>query len=127
MVCNKCKEKCEFIYNSKIYISPNILILILIREEENKYDVKLDFTETIDITSFIPHNEVSQITYDLYGVITNIDKSGLSDHFISLCKSPVNSKWYRYNNSIVSYITNIKEDVIDFGTPYILFYQKNID
>ena len=32
IVCNKCREKCEFIYSSRIYISPNILILILNRK-----------------------------------------------------------------------------------------------
>ena len=57
-------------------------------------------------------------------MIANIDTSGLSNHFIASCKSPVDNKWYRYNNSIVSSITNIKKDVIDFGTPYILFYHK---
>ena len=65
-----------------------------------------------------------QITYDLYGVITHIGQSGPNAHFIASCKSPVNNKWYRYNDSIVSQIDNIQNDVIDFGTPYILFYQK---
>ena len=57
-------------------------------------------------------------------MIANIDTSGLSGHFIASCKSPVDNKWYRYNDSNVSPISNIKKDVIDFGTPYILFYHK---
>ena len=69
---------------------------------------------------------MNQIIYDLYGVISNINLSGLSPHFIASCKSPVDNKWYRYNDAIVSPITNIQKDVIDFGIPCILFYQKNI-
>ena len=95
-------------------------------EGEKISDIKLHFTETIDITSFVFKKEMAQITYDLYGVISNINPTDLSPHFIASCKSPVDNKWYKYNDTIVSPINDIKKDVIDFGTPYILFYQKNI-
>ena len=44
--CNICKQIWDSIYTSKIYISPNILIIILNRGKGNIYNVKLDFTET---------------------------------------------------------------------------------
>ena len=123
--CNICKQTFDSIYTSKIYVSPNVLVLILNRGKGNIYNVKLDFTEKIDITPFVSQREMIQITYDLYGVITHIGQSGPNAHFMAACKSPVDKKWYRYNDAIVSPITNIQKDVIDFGTPYILFYQKN--
>ena len=122
--CNICKQLYDSIYTSKLYISPNVLILILYRGKGNIYNVKLDFNEIIDITKFVLLKEMPKIRYELYGVITHIGQSGPNAHFIASCKSPVDSKWYRYNDAIVTPINNIKNEVINFGTPYILFYQK---
>ena len=124
--CNICKQLSDSLYTPKIYISPNILILILNRGKGNIYNVKLDFNEKIDITEYVIEKEMPKIEYNLYGVITHIGESGPNAHFIASCKSPIDFKWYRYNDSIVSPITDIQKEVIDFGTPYILFYQKNI-
>ena len=45
-------------------------------------------------------------------------------HFISYCKSPINNTWYQYNDSFVNEVLNLKSEVFDTDTPYILFYQK---
>ena len=123
--CNLCKKLCDSIYTCRIFSSPQILILILNRGRGNIYNVKLDFNEEIDITQFVLQKDTPQLTYNLYGVITHIGKSGPDAHFIASCKSPINNRWYRYNDAIVSPITNVQNEVIDFGTPYILFYQRN--
>jgi len=122
--CNICKQLFDSIYSSKLYVSPNVLVLILNRGKGNIYNVKLDFNEIIDITKFVLLKEMPKIRYELYGVITHIGQSGPNAHFIASCKSPIDSKWYRYNDAFVTPITNIKNEVINFGTPYILFYQK---
>ena len=124
--CNVCKQLSNSYYTSKIYVSPNVLILILNRGKGNIYDVKLDFTEIIDITEFVSQKDMPKIIYNLYGVITHIGQSGPSAHFVASCKSQINKKWYRYNDAFVNPITNIQKEVIDFGTPYILFYQKSV-
>jgi len=123
--CNICKQLSDAIYTSKIFSSPNILIMILNRGKGNIYNVKLDFTERIDITQFVMKRDRPKIIYDLYGVITHIGESGPNAHFIASCKSPVDNKWYRYNDAFVNPINNVQKEVIDFGTPYILFYKKN--
>ena len=123
--CNLCKKLCDSIYTCRIFSSPQILILILNRGRGNIYNVKLDFNEEIDITQFVLQKDTPQLTYNLYGVITHIGKSGPDAHFIASCKSPINNRWYRYNDAIVSPINNVQKEVIDFGTPYILFYQRN--
>ena len=123
--CNICKQLYDSIYTNKIFAAPNVLVLILNRGKDNIYDVKLDFSETIDITEFVLQKDIPQIIYNLYGVITHIGQSGPNAHFVASCKSPVDNKWYRYNDSLVNPITNLQKEVIYFGTPYILFYQKN--
>ena len=123
--CNNCKQLFDSNYTSKIYISPNILILILNRGKGNIHNIKLNFSEVIDITKFVLLKDKPQINYILYGVITHIGQSGPNAHFVASCKSPIDDNWYRYNDSIVNPISDIQKEVIDFGTPYILFYQKN--
>ena len=122
--CNLCKQLYDSIYTSRIFICPNTLVLILNRGKDNKYNIKLDFKEKIDLSQYVLQKEKPQIIYSLYGVITHIGQSGPSAHFVASCKSPVDFNWYRYNDSFVSPINNVQKDVIDFGTPYILFYQK---
>ena len=123
--CNKCKQLNDSIYTTKIYSSPNVLILILNRGKNNIYDVKLDFYELIDIGNFVLFKEAPQLLYNLYGVITHIGQSGPNAHFIATCKSAIDGKWYRYNDAIVTPIKNFQNEILNFGTPYILFYQKN--
>jgi len=122
--CNICKQLYDSIYTSKIFISSNVLVLILNRGKGNIYNVKLDFSETIDITQFVLQKDCPQLIYNLYGVVTHIGESGPNAHFVASCKSPIDNKWYRYNDAFVNPITDLKKEVIDFATPYILFYQK---
>ena len=123
--CNICKRLSDSKYKSKIYISPNVLILILNRSRGNIYDIKLDFHQKIDITKYVVQKDKPQIIYTLYGVITLIGESGPNAYFVASCKSPIDQNWYRYNDSMVNSITDIQKEVIEFGTPYILFYRKN--
>jgi len=122
--CNVCKQLYDSIYTSKIFVSPTVLVIILNRGRGNIYDVKLDFSETIDITQFVLKKDRPQLIYNLYGVITHIGQSGPNAHFVASCKSPIDNQWYRYNDAMVNLITNINNEIINFGVPYILFYQK---
>ena len=123
--CNICKQLYDSFYTCKIFKSPNILILILNRGKGNIYNIKLDFNENIDITQFVIEKDSPRIIYSLYGVITHIGKSGPNAHFVASCKSTIDNKWYRFNDSLINPITDVQKEVIEFGTPYILFYQKN--
>ena len=125
--CNICNQLYDSMFTSKIFVSPNILIIILNRGRGNIYDVKLNFSEEIDISQFILQKECPKLIYNLYGVITHIGESGPNAHFVASCKSPIDKQWYRNNDSIVNPITNINNEIINFGVPYILFYQKKID
>ena len=121
--CNICKQTADSYYINKIYSTPQSLILILNRGKNNMYNVNLEFYETIDITQFVCYKNTPQV-FNLYGVITHIGESGPNAHFVASCKSPIDNKWYRYNDAFVNPIGNVANEVINFGTPYILFYQK---
>ena len=101
------------------------MILILNRGKDNKYNIKLDFTEIIDLTQFVAVKDCTQLIYNLYGVITHFGQSGPNAHFIGFCKSPINNKWYKYNDAFVNPVEDVQKEIINFGTPYILFYQKS--
>ena len=123
--CNMCMQLFDSLYTSHIYSSPKALIIILNRGKNNIYDVKLNFSLDIGLSQFVMQKDQPKLIYSLYGVITHIGEIGPNAHFVASCKSPIDNKWYRYNDAFVSPITNIQKEIIDFGTPYILFYQKN--
>ena len=122
--CNLCKQLSNIIYVNKIFSSPKYLILIMNRGKNNVFKIKLDFSEMLDLTQFVIQKDKPQIIYNLYGVITHIGESGPNAHFVAACRSPIDNKWYRYNDAIVTPITDYNKEVYNFGTPYILFYKK---
>ena len=121
--CNICNNLSDSNYTTSIFSFPNILILILNRGKDNVYNVKLDFKEEIDITNYALVKD-NKLLYNLIGVITHIGESGPYAHFVASCKSSINNTWYRFNDDLVYKINNIYNEVINYGTPYILFYQK---
>ena len=122
--CNLCRQNADSYYGNKILTLPYILIMILNRGKGNIYKIKLDFPLEIDLTPYVL-NANEKYIFSLYGVITHIGESGESGHFIASCKSPIDkNKWYKYNDSIVSAITDFNKEVVNFGTPYILFYER---
>ena len=122
--CNICRQLYESQYTSRIFVSPNVLIIILNRGKGNIYKIKLDFQQDLDITDFVIQKERDRIKYKLYGVITHLGESGPNAHFVASCKSPVDGNWYRYNDAFVDPIPNFQKDIYNFGNPYILFYEK---
>ena len=122
MYCNVCKSQESAFYQSYIVNTPEIIIIILNRGKGIEFNVKLEFTEFLDIRKYAKYND--NLTYELIGVVTHLGESGASGHFIAYCKSPIDKKWYNYNDDLCFPVTNFKQQVIDYAMPYILFYQK---
>ena len=127
MYCNYCKQTCQANMQTVLTIGPEVLILILNRGQGIQYDVKLLFNDTLDLTDYI-HCKNLGTKYKLIGVITHLGSSDMGGHFIAYCKDPINGQfngqWYRFNDAKVTPVTDFKKDVIDFGMPYLLFYEK---
>jgi ubiquitin C-terminal hydrolase len=122
--CNICKQKFDSEFTSKLYSSPNVLIIILTRGNDNEYNIKLNFTETLNLTQFVELKDSPQMIYNLYGVITHVEQSGSKAHFIGFCKSPINNNWYKYNDAIINRVEDVQKEIMNFGNPIILLYQK---
>ena len=123
MFCNRCQAQYPASYLTRLYTGPEILILVLNRGVGIQYKVKLEFSQTLDLTHYIEGSRKG-CKYNLIGVVTHMGESGASGHFIAYCKSPINGNWYRYNDDLVSQVFNFKQEIIDYAMPYILFFQK---
>ena len=115
--CKICKQNTNYKNKSKIYKSPKTLIIIL--DRNNVSEIKFEFKEEIDISQFVIDADKEKSMYTLYGIISDIGHNNKKE-FVAVCKSPVDDKWYRYNNSIVKEIN----DIYNEGNIYTLFYNK---
>ena len=133
MYCNNCKKSSDFSMCNKIFKHPKVLIIILNRGKGLEFQVPFQYPISFFLNNYINincnnsnyiGNEI--IEYELISVITHIGDNSMSGHFIACCKSPVNGKWYCYNDAIVS---ECKDPINIFGPnstnsiPYVLFYQ----
>jgi len=125
--CSNCKQMANAKCCTYLTTAPKILVILLNRGEGIQFKVKLEFSQMLDISSYVSQNN-GNVKYQLIGVITHLGESGQSGHFIAHCLSPIDNEWYTYNDAIVSKIENaqfqFKEKVIDFGMPYLLFYKR---
>ena len=123
MWCKNCRQNSPANYMTRIYSPPMYFILILNRGKGNIYNIKLNFEEFIDIGKYVQMKQNKNLVYQLYAIVTHLGPSSMSGHFIAFCKSPIDNKWYKYNDSQVSLIGNFSNDIHEFGCPYILFYE----
>jgi ubiquitin C-terminal hydrolase len=123
MYCNICQASKDSSMQTRISTAPLILILILNRGKGNlDFKEPFIFWEIIDLRNYVEFPQPDNF-YFLSGVVSHMGDSGPSGHFIAFCRMSPNSKWYCYNDSIVSE-SNFNE-INTRGTPYILFYQKS--
>ena len=123
MYCNYCKQTCGSAMCTFLATGPEILIIILNRGKGIQFNVKINFYLELDLSNFIELKDTG-CYYELFGVITHIGESGMGGHFIAYCKDMWTQQWLKFNDAIVSPVSNFKSEVIDFAMPYLLFYQK---
>ena len=123
MYCVYCKRTSNCMMKTLLTTGPEILIIILNRGKGIQFDVKINFYLELNLKDYIELNDTGY-EYELFGVITHIGESGMGGHFIAYCKEFWNNQWLKFNDAIVSPVTDFKKEVIDFAMPYLLFYQK---
>jgi ubiquitin C-terminal hydrolase len=121
--CNRCKNQIPFSFSSKLYTTPEILIIILDRLKDNEFDVKLEFNEEINLVNYVQMKDFGYI-YNLIGVIGQFPDLNLIENLISCIKSPIDSEWYGFKDDIIYKVYDFKRQIKDNLKPYILFYQK---
>ena len=117
--CNRCRRTTDAVIKNEIFKAPNVLILILNRGRGNVFKCDVDFPYQLDISKYVK-NPGSPNNYELIGVISHLGKSSMEGHFIAFCKH-FDFNWYLFNDGIV---TQVAQNEIFKGTPYILFYQN---
>ncbi len=124
--CNNCNIMSDASTQNKIFTCPEVMTIILNRGKGLEFDVIFEYPLLIDISKYVVTNSNEKCIYELIGVLSHFGPSGMAGHFIAFCKSPVDNKWYCYNDAIVSQCidpTYQKNGEIE-GIPYVLFYQK---
>ena len=123
MYCNICKINTDSTSYTNLVTGPEVLILLLNRGKGIEFNVKINFKEYLNLSNYIIYNNTG-CRYKLIGVITHIGESGMGGHFIAFCYDYNSDKWIKYNDEIISDVNNFQSEVIDFGNPYLLFYEK---
>ena len=109
--CNNCKKEFDVNVSSKIYVGPNILIIILENENNNPY-AKLDIQLKINLTNFIIKKDYPTMIYDLYGIFSYFGNDTPSP-YIACCLNQIDNHWYKFNNENISQINDINKDFIE--------------
>ena len=125
--CNNCKQEFAYELSNRFSSFPEILSIVLNRGTHLEFDVNFTISYLLDdlddymIKLNINKNERGT-KYELIGMIIHTGNSGMDGHFYTYCKSPVDKKWYWFNDAIVQKIEDPHEKIR--GIPYLLFYQK---
>ena len=125
--CNNCKRNSDALTKNCMFTCPEVMTIILNRGKGLQFEVIFEYPLYIDISRFVEDKSSGVNKYELICILAHYGPSGMAGHFIAFCKSPVDSKWYCYNDAIVSEsedpIMEMNRNEIE-GIPYVLFYQK---
>lgn len=95
--------------------APNlVLTLSRFKVEDDKY-TKNNITVKYPLRLQLPC-----FHYSLYGVVYHHGDMDYG-HYLSVCKNPLNKKWYRFDDHFVAEITEM--EALSAPDAYILFYQ----
>ena len=122
--CNNCHQNANALSYNQLYTCPEVLTIILNRGKGIQFDVNFSFPMELTIQNYVIEKTCDP-NYELIGVLTHFGPSGMAGHFVAYCKSPINDRWYLYNDSIVTPCnSDVESEMQSNGIPYILFYQR---
>ena len=126
--CDNCNKKVTALKNVFLWSLPDVLILSLKRYHNGvvKLPIEVEFPYTdLSLNKYCFETRKTDKRYTLYSIIEHYGGIG-SGHYIAYCKNPITNKWFKYDDSSVTYIPNIETNV-DLKNHYILFYQIESD
>lgn len=126
--CPRCKEHRRASKKFDLWRTPDYLVAHLKRFSSSgwrrdKLDVLVDFPiEGLDLTSRVIHKEDGKAEiYDLIAVDDHYGGLG-GGHYTAYAKNFVDGKWYNYNDSSVSLVSD-PSSVVSTAA-YLLFYRR---
>ena len=117
------KNICNCSISTYLVTGPQILIIFFNNGKVTESNIKINFEEYINLSKYIEYKNTG-CNYKLIGVTTYIEENNKGGNYISYCKDPINNKWYKYNDEIVSKVENFQNEVINSVNPYLLLYEK---
>ena len=118
--CEDCKNAFAHKICNTIITSPEVLTIILSKEAKFIFEYNFDYPLLLNIDNYVMDKSISNNNnYELVGIINhNMYKS-----CYSFCKSPIDGKWYYYDDTNIS---PVDESILKNKNqiPYVLFYQK---
>ena len=119
--CNICKTQTDNLNSNVLYSLPPYLIIILNRGKGKSFDCLVEYPEYLNLQNYVVCPQ-SICNYRLCGVICHLGESGMSGHFISICRHRIKNEWYCYNDASVTRCNN-QETAYKRDSAYILFYE----
>jgi ubiquitin carboxyl-terminal hydrolase 4/11/15 len=126
--CPRCKEHRRATKKFDLWKTPDYLVAHLKRFSStgwrrDKLDVLVDFPiEGLDLTSRVLHKEDGRDeVYDLIAVDDHYGGLG-GGHYTAYAKNFVDGRWYNYNDSSVSQVSDPSSAVT--SAAYLLFYRR---
>jgi ubiquitin C-terminal hydrolase len=141
MYCKKCKQKCDFQIRKFISFAPEVFILLngvkdpgklleQMRQKEIEFNLSDDNVYTLDFSQIIKDANSNKI-YSLQAVVCSqrITSEAVEKvekiKYVAFCKSPIDSKWYRYEDNEISLITEVQLPIFIIELfPEIFFYKQ---
>ena len=111
--CTKCKKEDFLGIINNLLVASKVLIIYI--DRINKLENKIVIDEEIDLSNYFYYKKNGS-KYELISIMTFLE----DDQFIAFCKSFVDNKWYKYEDSKVTQ-SSFKE-VKSKGYPELLFY-----
>lgn len=122
-ICKNCRKKVIHQKLSKISTAPDIIILVLLRidnETNIKNECIISFPDNLDFSNYVDNNCVKfPPVYKLYGTINHIGSFNLG-HYYCYINTTNDNKWYKFDDSKV---IEIGENIENTNV-YALFYTK---
>ena len=125
--CNACNRMADAQTKNLLFTSPEVMTIILNRGKGLEFEVNFEYPLVLDIDKYVCQKEGNDNNkYELICVLSHYGESSMSGHFIAFCKSPVDNKWYCYNDAIVTKTEDPRRQSSGNydGIPYVLYYQK---
>ena len=119
--CNYCKQISPNSMRTMLFSSPEILIIILNREN----DIKINFDFILNLSNYIETKDNNMFwNFELTGIVGKDNTNEANDEFIAYYKGYYDNNWYKYDKTTVEPINRFRSQIIGTFIPYLFLYKK---
>ena len=119
--CNYCKQISTNSMRTMLFSSPEILIIILNREN----NIKINFDFILNLSNYIEMKDNNMFwNFELIGIVGKDNTNEANDEFIAYYKGYYDNNWYKYDKTTVEPINHFRSQIIGTFIPYLFLYKK---